>query len=296
MASGILNTGCSSAPKLSQDQIRPWSSSLENEYPNKKAVLAHYHKGSFDLFYLAARHSNAVGSDTLNLVNKLFSDQKFNALLIESIPNSSGESPKWFLDEAKKGQSETFISGGESALAVILADQKQIPFFAGEPDHQDIYKALRLAGYSAEDVLGFYVVRQVPQWVREHDPSDGLLQNKVPSFLTHYCKMFVVSSCPNLKDILAWYKSKTGKNLSPDVSNEEVAPISDGTLFTQRMSTEVGNIRDHFTLQIIEQMLAKYHRLAVIYGAGHFITLRKSFDAALGAPTFTEDTNANEEK
>ncbi len=51
---------------------------------------------------------------------------------------------------------------------------------------------------------------------------------------------------------MKWYKNRIGHELSPDVSNEEVA---------------------------------------VIYGAGHFLTLRKSFDSEFGEPTFIEDKN-----
>ncbi len=32
-----------------------------------------------------------------------------------------------------------------------------------------------------------------------------------------------------------------------------------------------------------------YKKVAVVYGAGHFLTLRKSFDASFGEPTFIED-------
>lgn len=88
---------------------------------------------------------------------------------------------------------------------------------------------------------------------------------------------------------MSWYKNKIGHELVADVSNEEVAPYSDGTLFTQKISSDVGFIRDHFTLNIIEQIIHKYKKVAVIYGAGHFLTLRKSFDASFGEPTFMED-------
>lgn len=158
-------------------------------------------KTIFGFIFLASRHMNTIGDDTLNLVQTLFEKYNFNGLIIESIPYSSGESPKWFLDEAKNGKSDKFIKGGESASAVILADEKKIPFFAGEPDHQDIYRGLKERGYTDEDVM-------------------------------------------------SWYKNQIGHELVADVSNEKVA---------------------------------------VVYGAGPFLTLRKSFDASFGEPAFIED-------
>jgi hypothetical protein len=285
----LFIAGCTSAPKFDQKEVRQWGQPIDKEYPGEKSVIAHYKKGEHELFYLAARHTNIFGEDTLNLVEKLFAQFKFDVLLIESIPHSSGQSPKWFVEQAKKGRSAKFIKGGESALAVIFADEKNIPFFAGEPDHQDIYKGLKTKGYNDIDILGFYVARQIPQWVRENEPKKGLFNRKIPNFLTNYCRVFGVTKCPTQIEILSWYKSKMGYELTPDVSSEEVAPRHDGHLLTQKISSDVGFIRDHFTLGVIQSMLSKYKKVAVIYGASHFITLRKSFDKALGQPTFIED-------
>lgn len=253
-------------------------------------MIAHYKKGSYELFDLAARHVNSMDSDTMRLVQHLFEKEKFNVLLIESIPHSSGESPRWFVEESKKDLTDTFVRGGESALAVTLADQKKIPFFVGEPDHQDIYRGLKGQNYTDQDIIGFYTVRQIPQWVREKENKKDLFRRKIPPHLKHYCKVFGIEDCPSMEATLNWYKSKLGHELSADVSNEEVAPVSDGQLFTQKMSSQVGYIRDHFTLGIIEKLLHQYKKVAVIYGAGHFVTLRKSFEASMGQPEFIEDT------
>lgn len=58
---------CSITPKFDSQKIRPWSHALEKEYPNKKAVIAHYQKDDSELFYLAARHTNTMGDDTLRV-------------------------------------------------------------------------------------------------------------------------------------------------------------------------------------------------------------------------------------
>ncbi len=285
----LAMAACASNPKLDPKHIRPWSTNLGTEYPNKQSVIARYNKNNHGLFYLAARHTNTIGEDTLNLVETLFKDYQFDVLLIESIPYTSGESPKWYVEEAKRGKTAQFIQGGESAFAALLADTKKIPFFAGEPDHQDIYNRLKAKGYSDEDVIGFYTIRQIPQWVRQQEKKEGLLQRKIPSFVAYHCKIFSVTKCPTYDQILNWYQAKLGHKLTVNISNEETAPISDGLLFTQKISSEVGFIRDRFTLSIIEKLFHKYKRVAVIYGAGHFITLRKSFDQTFGEPTFIED-------
>ena len=226
----FLCVGCASAPKFKAEKIRAWETSLSKEYPNEKSVIVIYEKGPFELYYLAARKSTAVGSDAFNLVEKLFKEHSFTALLIEPLPYSSGGSPKWFLQNAKKGQTETVIAGGESALAVILADEKKIPFFGGEPDQQDIYKFLKEKNHQDLDILGFYVVRQIPQWVRLTSDRTNLLQTKIPGFLAHYCNLFKIrEGCPSMNDVMEWYKTnRQGQELTIDVSAEEVSPLSDG--------------------------------------------------------------------
>jgi len=282
-------SGCVSAPTLDANKIRAWSKSLESEYPERNAVIAHYQKGGFEVFYLAAQHTVDLGSDTLNLVAELFKRFEFNVLLIEPFPYSYGESPQWFVDDAEKGKNNKFIPGGESSLAAILASQKNIPFFGGEPSHKDMYLGLKDRGYSDEDIFGFYVVRQIPSWIRDKEDTEGLLERKAPQFLSFYYQAFDSATRPTLPDITKWYRTKLGRELGPDVSNEEVAPLSDGNLLTQKISSDVGNIRDHFTLALIEKMLKEHKRIAVIYGASHFVTLRKSLDSGLGTPTFIED-------
>lgn len=177
-------------------------------------------------------------------------------------------------------------------MAVIMADERKIPFFGGEPDHQDIFKGLKTRGYTEEDILGFYVVRQIPQWVRQLEDKKGLLEGKVPNFLGYYCRLFSTKSCPTLLEVKDWYKEKMGHELTAEVVNEDVAPLLDSSVFTQKISSDVGYIRNHFTLNVIQQLIAKYKKVAVVYGAGHFICLRNSFDVVLGLPAFIEDPTA----
>jgi hypothetical protein len=282
-------TACVSPPKLSPELIRAGEDTPEGEYPGEKPVIAQYKKGPYRLSYLAARHSTMVGSDTMNLVEVLFQQKNFKVLLIESIPYAVGESPKWFVEESKKGATEKFYPGGESALGAILADQEKIPFYAGEPTHSDVWNELKKSGYSELDIYGYYLARQIPQWIRQNEDRNNLIERMGPSFISNYCLIFRSAACPTLTELQAWYKEQSGHDLSIDISNEEFSPYKNGTLLTQRMSADLGHLRDHFTLNIIENLLNRYKEVAVIYGAGHFLNLRKSFEAAMGQPTFIED-------
>lgn len=278
--------GCTTSPKFNDSLVRPWRTELDRESPSEKPYVAYHKKGQYELLYLAAHHDNNPKSDTLTLVDQLFRDFNFNFLVIEPIPNSEGESPRWFVDEAKKGIKDSIVIGGESSLAVVRADAKKIPFAGGEIDHRELYRQLKLQGYQDEDVIGFYLVRQIPQWVREKENFNELIEKKGPLYIAHYCKSFGIeqTKCPTLDKIKVWYESNAGKKLSIKVDTEEVAPIHGSPLFTHKISSAIGAIRDRFTLNLIGTYLLKYKRVAVVYGGSHYLTLRKSIEQSLGVP------------
>jgi hypothetical protein len=274
--------------RLDPQQIRQWNRQLDNEYPQDKPVIAHFKNGEYELFYLAAQHETNLKTPTLRLVEKLY-QHDFKALIVEAFQRSEGQSPSWALRDAINGLKKDFIKGGEPALSIIRANSRKIPFFGGEPDHHELYSALKARGYSDLDVVGFYVIRQIPQWIRENQNKSQLLERNVPGFVKMFCPKFPISPCPSLYEIRSWYKLRMDKELTADISSDEISPAADGKLFTQKISTAVGDVRDRFTLRLIEEMLNRYHQVAIVYGSGHFTTLKKSFEAALGKPTYEED-------
>jgi len=283
----FLLVGCTTAPKLNPSLIRPWSETLDKEYPQDKVTIVSYKHGPYELFYVTAHHSTQISSDTNRAVDALFDKKKFNVLVIEPISYSYGESPAWFVEESKKGLSQDFVPGGESAWATLKANSANIPFYGGEPDHLDIYKALKAKGYPDQDVIGFYFARQIPAWIRQKEPVKNLLLKKYPDFSNSYCQRFSIQICPKLNETLAWFKSNNGHDLSIDVTNNEMGPYQNGT-FTQRIAYAIDEVRNAYTLNVVQTLLEKYKKVAVVYGASHFRNLRKSFDEVLGDPSFEE--------
>jgi hypothetical protein len=104
------------------------------------------------------------------------------------------------------------------------------------------------------------------------------------SFLKHYCRTFQIEEarCPSLSRIRSWYKSKSGKALNSKITTEESAPIFGSKVFTQKVSSAIGIIRDRFTLGLIEAILSKHRNVTVVYGASHYSTLKPAIEAGLG--------------
>lgn len=282
----VFLVGCTSVPKFNGNLVRPWRTELSLESPSERPYIAHHRKGEYELMYLAAHHDNNPKGDTLILVDQLFRDFDFEFLLIEPISNSEGESPRWFVDEAKKGMKDSLVVGGESSWAAIRADGKKIAFAGGEIAHRELYHQLKSLGFQDVDVVGFYLLRQIPQWLRDESNPIRLIDKRGPSFIRHYCKVFGIdqTNCPNLDTVSVWYEKNSGRKLSAKVDTEEVAPIHGSPIFTHRISAAIGSIRDRYTLSLIEAYMLKHKRVAVIYGGSHYLTLRKSIEKSLGKP------------
>lgn len=282
----LFQLGCTTIPKFDESLVRPWQTELNREAPSRRPYIAHHKVGRTELFYFAAHHDNDPNSDTIKLVERLFKEFKFEAVIIEPIANSFGVSPDWFVKDSREGAAVSFVKGGESAVAAIRADERKLPFFGGEIDHKQLFEELKTQSFTDEDILGFYLVRQIPQWIRQKENAKGLLEKKGPGFISHYCKTFEIESakCPSLDQLKAWYQKKNLKKLDINVTTEDVAPRVDGELFTHKVSSAIGIIRDRFTLDIIDAALKKYKKVAVVYGTSHYLTLRKSLEASLGEP------------
>jgi hypothetical protein len=255
--------------------------------PNKKSSypsIAYHQKEQFKLFYLGVQHDNNLKSPTNKLVEKLFKDYEFDVLLIEPFSYSFGESPAFFLKESQEGMSETMISGGEMALASIKANEKNIPFFGGEIDQKETYQALKSKNYSDEDIVGYHLARTIPQWAKGKNESKDFLEVKAPKYILSKCKSFGIeqSACPNLDVLKNWYQAKTGKKLGPEVRPSDVAPNFQSPLFLHKISSDNDIIRNQFTLNVIEELLRKYKRVAVVYGGAHYTSLKDSIEASMG--------------
>lgn len=269
------------APVFSTDKVRHWSEDLSKE-ELAAPYLATFKYGKYELRYLGAKHENSLHSPTLELVDKTFQNEKINAVIIEPYPYSKGESWAWFLDYVKTNRHDDFLPLGEAALSALLANERGIPFFGGEPTDEDILKQITSEGYSPSELVISYLIRQIPQWRREGEFDKQKYEVLASSYLTATCRDLNMNPCPTLRDAEQWYTKMNGKTLTQDVDSQESAPIADSQLGTQRISSAITLIRDKFTLKIIEKVLAKYEHVLVVYGHSHFLDLQPALEDSVG--------------
>lgn len=274
------------APVFSTDKVRHWSEDL-SKGEVAAPYLATFKDGKYELRYLGSRHENSLHSPTLELVDKTFKTEKINAVVIEPYPYSKGESSAWFLDYIKKNRHDDFLPLGEAALSALLADERGIPFFGGEPTDEDILQQISSEGFSPSELVISYLVRQIPQWKREGELEKQKYEVLASSYLSATCRNLNVNPCPTLRDAEQWYTKMNGKILTEDVDSQESAPLVDSPLGTQRISSAITLVRDRFTLKIIEKVLAKYERVLVVYGHSHFLDLQPAFEDSMGHPSYS---------
>lgn len=280
----IFVFGCTTKPKLDSNLTRSWSNTLSHDEPFRDPYVAEFSSGSYKLIYLAAHHENKTNSKTFKLVKRLIENQPIQAIIIEPIPFAEGINPQFYIDYARKGFKDNFVEGGESAWAVLKAQEKSIPFFGGEPTHQMIFDGLTQAGYSELDIIGFFLIRQIPQWKRQKQTDLINLEEFAPDYIKNSCGRTRVQKCPTFLEVKKWYKDANNKDLTALVSTEDAAPYLDSPILTQRISGMIGTIRDKYTVGVIEKILVEYKTVLVVYGASHFMTTSPAFIKVLGHP------------
>ena len=153
-----------------------------------------------------------------------------------------------------------FYKGGETSFTIQKALKLKTPFWGAEIDDTTLFNELLNLGYTAQDVLFFYFVRQIPQAIR----SGTLRNNNTEQLFAEYCaKLSATLEIPTLEEnsysaFLSWYEQKNQQPFSvKNINSETCAPLAEGTLFTQKLSAQIGVLRDAFAAEKIGELLEK---------------------------------------
>ena len=181
---------------------------------------------------------------------------------------------------------------GEPSYAAALALKNNIPYIGGEcgklKDRLD-------KRFTAKDLAGYYVILQIPYWSRMNP-------GKIPDFDTWFNELMsgLKKSLwidPALEftsdEFTRWYESKNhGKFEFSQINSEAPAPVSgENALFTQKMGFQFALLRDTNILQVITDMLNKFDRVLIVYGAGHYAAQKVALADMLGQPEYTYITD-----
>lgn len=289
----LFLAGCAS-PILrpAPEKLEPWTTSLRDRQP-EDAFAAVYRKGHQRLVFVAAKHSNRDDSLTFRLIRDAYATFKFQTVIAEGFPTSRGANPVSIFEYvAKNGTTpDGFVEGGETVPTALGARQANANLWGGEPDDVVLKAQLVAEGLKGADLLGFYVLRNIPQWIGERKiehAGDPRLKPLIEAALARNRAMLQLPP-----DVLAnhaawsrWYEDLNGKPLGIDFVTEETGPLADGKFGTNRIAYAVSRARDAYLHKLIIRHLNAGESVLVVFGGSHFMIQRSALDAAVGQPCY----------
>jgi len=164
--------------------------------------------------------------------------------------------------------------------------------WGGKPDEVDVKARVMAQGFSAEDVLGFHVLRTISQWVRKRrveNAGDSRLQFLVEEELRRARGALELPGTvlPGFERWADWYQALNGRPIGPDLAVEEVGPLSDDPFPSNRIAAAVSQARDAF---LIIKHLNAGKSVLVVFGGSHLMIHRPALDAALGGPCHASES------
>ncbi len=289
----LFLSGCAAVPlRSAPEKLEPWTTRLRERQP-EDAFAAVYKRGGQRLVFVAAKHANRDDSLTFRLIRDAYAAFQFDTVIAEGFPTSRGANPRSIFEYvAKSGpRSDGFVEGGETVPTVVGARQEKAKLWGGEPDDLDIKEQVIAEGISETDLLGMYVLRNIPQWIGERKiahAGDPRLKPLVEEVLAtdRAALQLPPSVLANYAEWASWYQRLNGKALGPDFVTEETGPLADGRFGTNRVAFAVSRARDAYLHKLMIGHLNAGESVLVVFGGSHLMIHRPALDAAIGRPCY----------
>jgi len=285
---GSASLSLRSAP----EKLQPWTTVLREQQP-EDAFAAVYRVGSHRLVFVAARHENRIESLTFRTIREAYAMFKFDTVIAEGFPNSWGANPARIFEYVERNGAgkDGFVEGGETVPTALGARQQGAALLGGEADDLEIKQQVLAQGFSTGDLLGFYVLRTIPQWIREQkikDAGDSRLRALVGEALARNRERLKLGPdvLAGFSDWAAWYQGKNGRPIGGSFRTEEVGPLADGTYGTNKLAYAVSRARDTYLHELVIAHLNGQENVLVVFGGSHLMIHRPALDPVLGAPCY----------
>ncbi|HEV2567637.1 hypothetical protein [Sphingomonas sp.] len=293
LAAFLLLAGCATAPlRPVPEALAPWTTTLRDSQP-EDAFAAVYKIGPRRLVFVAAKHANRDDSLTFRLIRDAYASFRFEVVIAEGFATSRGANPPTVLNYAmsSKPRPDGFVEEGETVPTVVGAQQEPANLIGGEPDDLAVKQSVLAAKLRESDLLGFYVLRSIPQWISERKIADAADVRLKPLVEAELAKRRTALQLPGSvlathEDWTDWYRRLNGKPLGQDFDTEEVGPLADGRFATNRIAYAVSRARDAHLHRLIIDHLNAGKSVLVVFGASHLLIHRPALDAVLGKPCY----------
>ncbi len=290
----LLLAGCATRPWVPEPgKLQPWTTILRDQQPDE-AFAAVYKAGSRHLIFLGAKHANKVGSRTFRMIEAAYAAFRIDTVIAEGFPTSRGPNPPSTIAWAAGNvpTADGFVEGGETVPTVMGAQRELATLFGGEADDLEIKARVAAEGISGEDLLGFYVLRNIPQWIGERqitDAGDPRLPGLVAAALAknRHSLQLAPGILPDFAAWATWYRRLNQQPIGSAFVTEEVGPLADGKFSTNRIGHAISRARGAHLHNLVISHLNARQTVLVVFGASHLMIHRPALDAVLGEPCYT---------
>lgn len=272
-------------------RIAVWTKALRDKQPDNPYALV-YRSGNAHLIFVAAQHENAVHSATFRLIDEAFRLWPVRSVIVEGTSSALGANPPELMAIAKRSRPNAdFDPDAETGPAIRNAVKTGARVYGGEADDLSVRDLSRRAEIADVDLLGYYVLRVIPQWTRDRSisrPDDPQLEKLIDKQL-HRSEAELglrADVMPDFHSFAAWYRRTNGKQLSAGVEQEESGPLADGPWPTNRIAAAVSRVRDAHLISQIANRLNKDGSVLVVFGASHAMIDKPALDGMLGRPCY----------
>ncbi|MFC7499039.1 hypothetical protein ACFQRC_07365 [Enterovirga sp. GCM10030262] len=288
----MIFLSCCASPVLraAPERLASWTTTLRAQQPDD-AFTAVYDAGPHQLIFIGAQHSNATDSRTFHLITDAYALFNIDTVITEGSPRSRGPNSERLITYASQPPKDGFQEAGELAPSVVGALQEGATIWGGEPDDLDIKSRVLAQGFPLEDLLGFYTLRSVPQWVREQkieNAGDPRLRALVEEELTQNRTRLALEPTvlPAYADWASWYQTRNGKPIGPAFANEEVGPLADGPFGSNKIAAAISRARAAYLHELVISHLNAGETVLVVFGGSHLMIHRPALDAVVGPPCY----------
>lgn len=285
----VFAAGCSVTPM--PEKLAAWSTQLRNEQP-AGSYISVFERDETQLIFMAAKHSADPRSDTFQIIDEVYDMFDVEILIKEGFPYSRGENDQATIKRVLNFPIENGLQiGGEAFPSIAGAVDEGAIIVGGEPDDPFIRDRMKSLGFSEEDVVGFYTLRTVPQWLREGrivDYEDPRLEQLLISELNTNRKRLELpdSVLRGTAAWKAWYNTANKKEFGSSFNNEEVGPLIDGEYKTNTIASSISRIRAEFLHDLYVDSVRRRLDTFVIFGASHTLIHRPAIEAVFGPPCY----------
>lgn len=289
----ILAAAVAALPlQAAPEKLAPWTTGLRDQQPDD-ASAAVYKVEDKRLVFVGAKHENRADSLTFRMIDDAYRNFKFDTVIAEGFATSRGANPPSIIKYAAENGAnrDGFVEAGETVPTALGAQKENAALWGGEPDDKVVKALTGAAGISPADLLGFYVLRNIPQWIAEkkiESAGDPRLEQLVVAALARNREVLQISPdvLRGYSEWSAWYATLNKRPIGSDFVTEEVGPLADGRFGSNRIAYAVSKARDTHLHTLTTQHLNAGESVLVVFGASHLMIHRPALDDVLGKPCY----------